>query len=126
MFKYKNLPVAFSFQIIWALIWTLMIYLYGYKGFVFIVVGALRPLVLQKEPISESDSLWQQYYLILLYTAVTTCCLIILFYVFNLFFLPSEFITTNKPNLLLSLIPIFFFVHGIVGLSYSYVNSKDK
>jgi len=124
MFKYKNLPVAFSFQIIWCLIWTILIFIFGYKGFMFIVVGALRPLVLKKEPISKDETPWKQYYLILLYSVVTTSFLIILFYLINIFLLPIDFLVANKSNILLSIMPIFFLVHGIIGLVYLYLNSE--
>jgi hypothetical protein len=125
MNKIKNLPVAYSFQIIFCLIWIVMIFLYGYKGFMFIIVGILRPFVLKYGPISKGETLpWKMYYVIVVYAIITTSCLIILFYFINLFLLPSEFVNINKPKIFLSLFPLFFLVHGIFGLVYLYFSSK--
>ena len=126
MSRYKNLPLAYAFQIIWCFTWTFMIYLFGYKGFIFLVVGAIRPLVLKMEPISNYEIHWKQNYLILLYSVITFSSSIILFYLIDIFLLPLDFVKVNKPNIFLSLIPIFFLVHGIIGLIYLYVNTRIK
>jgi len=124
MFRYKNLPHAFSYQIIWCLIWAILIFLYGYKGFIFMIFGALRPLVLKMEPISMEEKPWKMNYLILLYTVITISCLIIAFYIIDVFLLSNEFVVVNKPKILLTLVPAFILIHGIYGLIYLYVNAK--
>ncbi len=55
MSRYINLPLAYAFQIIWCLTWTFMVYLFGYRGMAFGVVGALRPIVLKMERISKNE-----------------------------------------------------------------------
>ena len=124
MFRYKNLPLAFAFQIIWCLTWTFMIYLFGYKGFIFMIVGAIRPLVFKMEPVSDYETHWKQNYLTLLYSVITFAGIIILLYIIDIFLLPVEFVIVNKPNIFLSLIPIFFLVHGIIGFINLYANRR--
>jgi hypothetical protein len=124
MWRYKNLPVAYAFQIIWGLIWIALIFLFGYKGNIIIMCVAFRPLLVKKEPIPDGEKPWRMYYLTLLYALITICCLIILFYLIDVFFLTSEFVYGNRPTILLFLLPVFLLVHGIIGLIYLYVNSK--
>ena len=120
MFRYKDLPLAYSFQIIFCFIWMVMIFLYGYIGFFFMIFGALRPLVLKMEPVLMEGKPWKMYYLILLYTVITISCLIIAFYIIDVFLLSNEFVVVNKPKIFLSLMPVFFLIHGIYVLIYLY------
>jgi hypothetical protein len=126
MLRYKNLPLAYAFQIIWCLSWTFIIYIYGYKGLAFGAVGAFRPIVLKMERISNSEIPWRQNYQILLYSVITFSCLVILFYFIDIFFLPSNFISVNKPNIFLSFLPVFLLIHGVLGLAYLYFNAEIK
>ena len=48
-----------------------MIYLFGYRGFVFIIFGAFRPAVLKMEKIINIDEIpWRRNYYILLYSVI--------------------------------------------------------
>lgn len=104
-----------------------MIYLFGYRGFVFIIFGAFRPAVLKMEKIINIDEIpWRRNYYILLYSVIIFSCLIILFYLIDIFFLTAYFINVNEEKIFLSSMPIFFLLHGIMGLIYLYVNREDR
>ena len=80
MFRYKNLPAAFSFQIIWCVAWIITIFSYGYKGFIFAaILGALRPLILKMETAQAEERPWKN---VLPYTIICSNHYVLLNYLF--------------------------------------------
>lgn len=90
----------------------------------FMVVGALRPLVLKMEQRPEGENPWFEYYGIAKYAAVVTCCLIIIFYLLNLLFLPQEFLIINRYKILGVIVPSYILIHGIIGFYYLIKNKR--
>lgn len=124
MFSYKNMVLAYSFQIFWSLIWIILIFMYGKTGMLFFIFGALRPLVLARVPIKAEEIPWKQYYLIAKYAAIITCCAIILFYIIDILFLTDNFLIVNRYKIIGSIVPLFVLIHGVLGFLYLYINKR--
>lgn len=117
--KYKNLNMAFMFEIIIGFGCIISVSLLGFSGLVSIILIFLRPIFLEKEPISDEKSYWRFSYRVMLSSLIIISLFIIsVFILMN--FVPS--LSKKLPpvdEILYLLIPFFLMTRGIVGFIYN-------
>ncbi len=113
--RYKNLPFAYSWEIIVGLITSLFIIIIGPNAIAFIALFAIRPLILEREKISNQNEFWYYSFQLGKYTLLILSIIIIGFYIVNEFIL-SEDLLYNIRDRISVLIPFYLLVHGILGL----------
>lgn len=116
--KYKNLNLAFLFEIIIGFGCIISIALWGQIGLVTIVLFSIRPLILEKEKIENEKTYFILSYKILSSSIIIVAMLIItIFIILN--FIP-HLVPKLPPNdkILILLLPVFLMTHGVVGFMY--------
>lgn len=117
--KYKNLNLAFLYEIIVGFGCILSVAVWGQNGLATIALIALRPIVLEKEPIKDEKSYLSLSYKVLSSSIVIVAMLIIaIFIILN--FIP-HLISKLPPRdkILFLLLPFFLMTHGVVGFMYN-------
>lgn len=117
--KYKNLNLAFLFEIVIGFGCIMSVALWGQFGFATIALIALRPLLLEKEQIKDEKSYLSLSYKVLSNSIVIVAMLIItIFIIIN--FIPN-LISKLPPRdkILFLLLPFFLMTHGVVGFMYN-------
>lgn len=113
--RYKNLLFAYSFEIIFGLITSLLIIIIGPKAIAFLALFAIRPFVLEREKISNQDEFWFYSFQLGKYALFILSIIIIGFYLVDEFIL-SEDVLYNIRDRINVLVPFYLLVHGIIGL----------
>lgn len=115
--RYKNLVFAYSLEIMIGLVTSFLIIIIGPNAIAFIALFAMRPLILEREKISNQDKFWFYSFQLGKYTLFTLSIIIICFYLFNEF-ISSENILHNFRDRINLLIPLYLLVHGVIGLLF--------
>jgi hypothetical protein len=122
--KYKNLNLAYLFEIIVGFGCIISIGVLGSKGLISLVLIAIRPFILEKEKVTNDDSYWIFNHKVTIHSIVVTCIFIIILY-FTAYFIPTLSIE-NDHLVLLQLIPFFLMTHGVVGIVMNQFYHKKK
>lgn len=118
--KYKNLNLAFLFEIIVGFGTILSISLLGYKGLAALAVLAIRPFILEREQIKD-EKLYLQFSFKVLSNSLIIIFLMIVFEIIIIQFIPNwKAKLPPLENLLIIIIPFFLLTHGVIG----YINSS--
>ena len=124
--KYKNLNVAFLIEILVGFGCILSISLLGSKGLVSLVLIALRPFILEKEPI-KNEKLYRQFsYKIILNSTIIIFLMIISILVIMQFIPQWKTKLPSLEILLIEIFPFFLLTHGIIGFINLSVLVKHK
>ncbi len=113
--KYKNLNLAFLFEIIVGFGCILTISFIGVKGLASLALLALRPLLLEKEPIKDAKKYYQFFYKITISSVIVISLMIISIFII------AQFIPIWKTKLpqfdilLVEIIPFYLLTHGVLG-----------
>jgi hypothetical protein len=124
MQKYKNLNLAFLFEILVGFGCIISISLLGNKGLTSLALIALRPFVLETEPIKNEKVYWQFSYKILLNSVIIISLMIISIFII-VQFIPAW--KTRLPSfeiLIIEILPFFILTHGVIG--FINVSALDK
>ena len=78
--KYKNLLFAYSFEIMFGLITSLLIIIIGPKAIAFLAFFAIGPFILESEKISLQDEYWYQSFRLGKFALIILSIIIICFY----------------------------------------------
>ena len=113
--KYKNLTTAYSLEILFGLITSLLIILAGPKAIAALAFFGLRPFLLERESLSSKDEYWFQVYQLGKYALFILSAMIIVMYLLNEFILSNGIITRCKEGVII-LLPAYVFLHGIIGV----------
>ena len=113
--KYRNLLFAFSLEVIFGLITSLLIIIFGPNAIAFLVFFAIRPFMLEKEKISNQDEFWFYSFMLGKYALFILSLIIIGFYLVKQFLLPNEVLFNYRDRIII-LVPFYLFVHGLLGL----------
>ena len=124
--KYKNLNVAFLFEILIGLGCILSISLLGSKGMVSLAIIAIRPFVLEKEPIKNEKQYWQFSYKIMFNSVVIISLMIISILLIVQFFPLWKLKLPSYEVLIIELIPFFILTHGVIGFINFSVFEKHE
>jgi hypothetical protein len=117
--KYKNLNLAFLYEIIVGFGCIMSVAIWGQNGLATLGLIAIRPIVLEKEQIKDEKSYFTLSYKVLSSSIVIVAMLIIaIFIIIN--FIP-HLIPKLPPRdkILFLLIPFFLMTHGVVGFMYN-------
>jgi len=118
--KYKNLTLAFLFEIVVGFGTILSISLLGYKGLAALAVLALRPFILEQEQIKD-EKLYLQFSYKVLSNSLIIIFLMIVFEIIIIQFIPNwKAKLPPLENLLIIIIPFFLLTHGVIG----YINTS--
>lgn len=118
--KYKNLNLAFLFEIIVGFGTILSISLLGYKGLAALAVLVIRPFILEREQIKD-EKLYLQFSFKVLSNSLIIIFLMIVFEIIIIQFIPNwKAKLPPLENLLIIIIPFFLLTHGVIG----YINSS--
>ena len=124
--KYKNLNVAFLIEILVGFGCILSISLLGSKGLVSLVLIALRPFILEKEPI-KNEKLYRHFSYKIILNSMIIIFLMIISIMVIMQFIPQW--KTKLPSLeilLIEILPFFLLTHGVMGFINLSVLEKHK
>lgn len=124
--KYKNLNVAFLIEILVGFGCILSISLLGSKGLVSLVLIALRPFILEKEPI-KNEKLYRHFSYKIILNSMIIIFLMIISILVIMQFIPQW--KTKLPSLeilLIEILPFFLLTHGVMGFINLSVLEKHK
>lgn len=124
--KYKNLNVAFLIEILVGFGCILSISLLGSKGLVSLVLIALRPFILEKEPI-KNEKLYRHFSYKIILNSMIIIFLMIISILVIMQFIPQW--KTKLPSLeilLIEIFPFFLLTHGVIGFINLSVLEKHK
>lgn len=126
MKKYKNLQLSFLIEIFIGLGTILSISLMGPKGLAAISVLVLRPIVLEKENITNEKSYLQFFYKSLQSSLVIIFIMIISLIIIMQFIPGWNIKLPSADNLLVIILPFFLLTHGVISLiNYSgFINNN--
>lgn len=116
--KYKNLNLAFIYEVIVGFGCIMSVAIWGQYGFATIGLIALRPVLLEKEQIKDEKTYFSLSYRVLSSSIVIVAMLIIaIFIILN--FIP-HLIPKLPPRdkIIFLLLPFFLMTHGVVGFMY--------
>jgi len=113
--KYKNLNIAFLLEILIAFGTIISISLIGYNGLIALAILALRPLVLEREKIEDTN-----FYLKFTYKVLSSSLAIIFIMMISIIiiiqFIPAwQMKLPPIDKLFMLLIPFFLLTHGVIG-----------
>lgn len=121
--KYKNLNLAFLFEIIIGFGCIISVGTLGFGGLMSLALIGLKPFFLEREPISDEKNFWRFSYRVMLSSLIIIFLFIIsIFILIN--FVPS--LSKKLPpidKILYLLIPFFLMTRGVVGFIYNQKNS---
>jgi hypothetical protein len=122
--KYKNLNLAFLFEILIGFGCILSISLLGNRGLTSLVLIALRPIFLEKELIKDEKLYWQFSYKILLNSIIIIALMIISILIIVQFIPAWKTRLPSSEILFIEIIPFFILTHGVIG--FVNVSSLDR
>ena len=125
LMKYNNLFVAYSIEFVVVLLSIVLVILFGPKVIAFLALLALRPFILGREKLSDRDEFWHYSYTLGKYSLFLLAAIIIVFYFVNHFLLSNDIIFLFKDRIII-LLPLFLFIHGILGLISLMNYKKDS
>lgn len=124
--KYKNLNLAFLFEIIVGFGCILTISFIGTKGLASLALLALRPLLLEKESIKDAKKYYQFFYKITISSVIVISLMIISIFVIVQFIPVWELKLPTYEILLVEIIPFFLLTHGVLGfINLSNLEKSD-
>lgn len=124
--KYKNLNIAFLFEICVGFGTILSIALLGPKGIAALSLMILRPIMLEREKIKNSKDYFQYFYKVLS-SSLTIIFIMIVSIIIIMQFIPSY--KTRLPSidiLFMIILPFFLLTHGVIGIINSSNMEQDK
>jgi len=120
--KYKNSNIAFLFEILIGFGTIVSISLMGPKGMTALAFMILRPLILKREKIEDTDSYFQLFYKIL-FSSLSIIAIMMISIVIITLFIPIWRENLPSPEIMFVVIlPFFLLTHGVIG----YINSSIK
>ena len=119
--KYKNLYFAYSIEIMFGLITSLLIIISGPMAISFLAFFAIRPFILKSEKLSPQDDYWYKSFRLGKLALIILSIIIIFFYLTSDFLLSNNVLNNYKERIII-LIPLYLLVHGILGLIGQYEN----
>lgn len=122
--KYKNLNLAFLIEIIVGFGSIISIGILGWRGIAALILIAIRPFVIEREPIEHDKLHWRFIYRVNYHTIIVTSLFIITYYLVTTLH-PSMYLMEDH-KLLLQLIPFFLLTHGVVGLVMNQITNRKK
>ncbi|MEJ2105288.1 MAG: hypothetical protein P8X47_12040 [Ignavibacteriaceae bacterium] len=122
--KYKNLQFAFSIEVMFGLITSILIITMGPSAIAFLALFAIRPFVLEKEKLSYKDDYWFSAFQIGKYSLMIISIIIICAYAVDALLLSGNLLNIFKERIIL-LVPLYMLIHGILGL-FSQRNSNHN
>jgi hypothetical protein len=124
--KYKNLHIAFLFEIFIGFGTLISIAMLGPKGIAALSIIALRPILLPREEIKDPKHYYQKFYKILSNSLAIIFIMIVLIIVITQF-IPAYKIKLPPIEVLFAVIlPFFLLTHGVIGLINSSDMEKEK
>ncbi|MCS7053115.1 MAG: hypothetical protein NZM09_05215 [Ignavibacterium sp.] len=117
--KYKNLNISFLYEVIIGFGCIISISQLGFSGIFALSLIALKPILLEREPISDEKNYWRFSYRVLLSSVI-----IILIFITTILALINfiPYFSKNLPPLdqiLYLLIPFFIMTRGVIGFIYN-------
>jgi hypothetical protein len=117
--KYKNLNLAFLFEIIIGFGCIISVSMLGFSGLISLALIGLRPFFLEREPINDEKNYWRFSYKIMLNSII-----IIFLFIISIFILVNSApgLTKKLPpweDILYLLIPFFLMTRGVIGFIYN-------
>jgi hypothetical protein len=120
--KYKNLNIAFLFEILIGFGTIISISLMGSKGLTALAFMILRPLILKREKIEDTDSYFKSFYKIL-FSSLSIISIMMISIVIITLFIPIWRDRLPSPEIMFVVIlPFFLLTHGVIG----YINLSIK
>jgi cation transporter-like permease len=124
--KYKNLNIAFLFEICVGFGTILSIALLGPKGIAALSLMILRPIMLEREKIENSKDYFKYFYKILS-SSLTIIFIMIVSIIIIIQFIPSYKAKLPSIDILFIIIlPFFLLTHGVIGIINSSNMEQDK
>lgn len=124
--KYKNLHIAFLFEIIIGFGTIISVAILGPKGIAALSIIALRPIFLAREEIKDPKTYYQNFYKILSNSLAIIFIMIILIIII-IQFVPAYKLKLPPVEVLFAvIIPFFLLTHGVMGLINSSDMEKEK
>ena len=114
--KYKNLFLAYSTEVIVALLTLIFVTLLGVKAISFLALIALRRFILEREQLLPQNEFWYKSFNLGRNALIVLATIIILLSVFLDIANQYEFILENKDRVLLLILPLYILIHGILGI----------
>jgi len=117
--KYKNLNLAYLFEIIIGIGCIISISVLGFSGLISLALIGLRPFFLEREPISDEKNYWRFSYKVML-----SSLLIISLFIISILILINYFPSLSKKlppfdKILYLLLPFFLMTRGVVGFIHN-------
>jgi hypothetical protein len=113
--KYKNLFFSFSLEFLIGLIITLLIIFTGPKSIILLAILAIRPFILERESVTSQDEIWFYSYQLGKITLFILSFIIIAFYLIDELLFNENILVIYRDRTIV-LLPLFLFLHGMVGL----------
>lgn len=122
--KYKNLNISFLYEVIIGFGCIISISQLGFSGIFALSLIALKPILLEREPISDEKNYWRFSYRVLLSSVI-----IILIFITTILVLINfiPYFSKKLPPLdqiLYLLIPFFIMTRGVIGFIYNQKNLR--
>lgn len=122
--KYKNLNISFLYEVIIGFGCIISISQLGFSGIFALSLIALKPILLEREPISDEKNYWRFSYRVLLSSVI-----IILIFITTILILINfiPYFSKKLPPLdqiLYLLIPFFIMTRGVIGFIYNQKNLR--
>lgn len=126
MLKYKNLHIAFLFEIFIGFGTIISIALLGPKGIAAISLIALRSIFLEREEVKDPKSYYQKFYKVLS-NSLAIIFIMIVMIIIIIQFMPAYRAKLPPVEILFAIIlPFFLLTHGVMGLINSSDIEKEK
>ncbi len=117
MTVYKNLRLAFFFEVAVGIIVTLAVLLVSPKMVLLLAVMAFRPMILKTQTVEHGAPIWRTYYYVVKFSLIFTALTLILLYVFSEYVFTGAVLHDQHGSvLLIGLLPYFMIIHGLVGI----------
>ncbi len=117
--KYKNLNLAFLFEIVIGFGCIMSIAAWGQNGLATIALIAIRAFIMEKEKINDEKSYFTFTYKVLSSSIVIVAMLIIAIFIVINFFPQLASKLPPRDKILFLLLPFFLMTHGVVGFMYN-------
>jgi hypothetical protein len=126
MIVYKNLRLAFLFEVAVGIIVMLAVLLVSPKLVLLLAVIAFRPMILKTQTVEDDAPIWRTYYYVVKFSLIFTAITLILLYVFSEYvFIGAVLHDQHGSVLLIGLLPYFIFIHGLVGMFHIHQKGTD-
>ena len=113
--KYKNINIAFLIEILVGFGTIISISLLGYKGLAALAILLLRPLVLEREKIDDTN-LYLKFTYKILSNSLAIIFIMMISIIIIIQFIPAwQMKLPSIDKLFILLIPFFLLTHGVIG-----------